>query len=97
LIQDSKISHKVRELCFKALVLLGYARSSVEDFLCVCTLLDEQKEPIDIRDELTLLANVVSELTKVSPPKAGEASTTLTMKKLSTSSISLPICSKGQH
>ena len=55
IINQGTSSKRGIELAFKIILLLGIVRSNVEDLLIVATLLEQTKEPVDVRTELDLL------------------------------------------
>jgi hypothetical protein len=59
LISESGTDRRVVVLAYKVLLMLGLARSSVEDLLVLCSLLKEKKHSdIDLRDELKILRDI---------------------------------------
>jgi len=55
IIEDSTSVQRAVELSVKMIFLLGLARSSIEDFLIVINLLDNENLKVDLREEIQLL------------------------------------------
>ncbi|CDW82480.1 hect e3 ubiquitin [Stylonychia lemnae] len=55
IIEDMQSSDRAVELAYKIILLMGIARSNVEDLLVVATLLEKQNAQVDLRQELQLL------------------------------------------
>lgn len=55
IIDDKNSAQRAVELAYKIIFLLGVARSNVEDFILVSTLLDKHNSQVDLRHELELL------------------------------------------
>ena len=54
-VEDKSSNARSRELSIKIVFLLGVARSNVEDFFLVSTLVDQYKIDVDLREEFMLL------------------------------------------
>jgi hypothetical protein len=55
IIEDTTSVQRAIELSVKMIFLLGLARSSIEDFLIVINLLDNENLKVDLREEIQLL------------------------------------------
>jgi hypothetical protein len=58
LASDSGTDRRAVVLAYKVLLMLGLARSSVEDLLVLCSLLREKGQHVDLRDELKILRDM---------------------------------------
>lgn len=54
-INDKTNSERMVQLAHKIILLIGVARSSVEDLLVLCSTLQSSKNPVDLRPELRRL------------------------------------------
>jgi len=96
LIYESGTDRRVVALAYKVVLMLGLARSSVEDLLLLCSLLKEQQpSDVDLRDELKILRDIeAKQLRSISKDEEFDSGG---VKTAGRSPVKMPLCSAGNH